>query len=87
MTIQELIDNVTVNGKFQYGINTVMQSLRPNCLYHMESCGGNFVIRDWPQNQWSETTGWVEAPTNDEIKVELVRQRTVSEMLELQNKE
>ena len=83
MTIEQLLDNFTNENGFQYGVDTVMKSLRPNCMYTVESKGGTFEVVEWYENQWSdETQSYIEPPTSQEIRDEYIRQRTVEECLE-----
>ena len=82
-TIEQLIrDNTNENG-FQWGIETAMQSLRPNCHYAISCSGGNFEVVNWPDNQWCETTQrYLEPPTSQELRDEYVRQKTIAEVLD-----
>jgi hypothetical protein len=83
MDIKETIEKFTTENGFEWGINTAMQVLRPNCHYQLSCSGGNFIITDWPQNQWDDINQtWVEAPTSQEIRDEYIRLKTISECIE-----
>lgn len=83
MTTEEIIKNFTIDREFIWGIDTVMQSLRPNCLYSLEVSNGEFKINQWENNQWSDTTQcFIDPPTSREIYDEYLRQKTISEVLE-----
>lgn len=83
MTIDQLLNNFSNEEGFQWGLDTTMKSLRPGCLYDIESKCGNFTITSWPENQWSdETQSYIEPPSSQEIRDEYIRQKTISECLE-----
>jgi hypothetical protein len=83
MNISDTIKAFTTESGFNVGINTVMSALRPGCLYSIEAGNGDFVITEWPTNQWSDVTqSYVDAPTTQEIRDEYIRQQTIAECLE-----
>jgi len=82
MTTEEIIKTFTADGEFNWGIDTVMKSLCPNCLYSLEVSNGEFKIIDWANNQWSDITqSFIDPPTSYEIHDEYLRQKTISEVL------
>lgn len=82
-TIEELIIQNTDENGFQWGIETAMKSLRPNCQYAISCSGGNFEVVDWPNNQWCEVTqSYLQPPTSQELRDEYIRHKTISECLE-----
>ena len=82
MTTEDIIKNFTIDGEFIWGIDTVMQSLRPNCLYSLEVNNGEFKISSWENNQWSDVTqSFINPPTSQQIREEYLRQNTISEVL------
>ena len=83
MKIEKIIETFTNENGFCWGIDTVMKSLRPGCLYSLRMNNGQFEIIDWTDNQWSEETqSYVDPPTSQEIYDEYIRQQTISEFLE-----
>ena len=83
MTIEEIIKKFSSETGFEWGINTVMASIRPGCLYQMYANEGEFTITDWPDNQWSDKSqSYIDAPTSREIRDEYIRQQTIAEFLD-----
>lgn len=83
MTIEEIIKQNTTENGFQYGINTVMTSIRPGCLFSIRANGGEFEVIDWPDNQWSDKLQrYIEPPTSQEIHDEYIRHKTIAECIE-----
>ena len=76
MTVKELIDTFSNEQGFQFGIDIVMQSIRPNALYSLQSGGGVFEIVDWDE------ANELPPPSPQEIRDEYIRHRTIKEMLE-----
>ena len=76
MTIQELIQEFSNEKGFQFGIDIVMKSLRPNALYNLSASGGTFQIVSWDESND------LPAPTSQEIRDEYIRHKTIKEMLE-----
>jgi hypothetical protein len=82
MTTEEIIKTFTTDGEFNWGIDTVMKSLCPNCLYSLEVNNGEFKISSWENNQWSDVTqSFINPPTSQQIREEYLRQNTISEVL------
>lgn len=82
-TIEELIIQNTDENGFQWGIETAMKSLRPNCQYGISCSGGNFEVVNWPDNQWCEITqSYLQPPSSQELRDEYIRHKTISEFLE-----
>jgi hypothetical protein len=83
MNVKETIKRFSTENGFQFGINTVMSVIRPGCLYSLRAENGNYIITDWPDNQWSDVTqSYLEAPTSQEIRDEYIRQQTIAECIE-----
>jgi hypothetical protein len=76
MTIEQLIQEFTNEQGFQFGIDIVMKSLRPNALYCLSASGGTFNIVEWDESNE------LPAPTSQEIRDEYIRHQTIKEMLE-----
>jgi hypothetical protein len=76
MTIQELIQEFSNEQGFQFGIDIVMKSLRPNSIYSLNASNGIFEIINWDQSNK------LSAPTSQEIRDEYIRHKTIKEMLE-----
>ena len=82
LTIQEIIENYTTNNEFIFDLTTVMKSIRPGCLYEITSGNGEFILTKWPDNQWSDKQQkYIDPPTNQEIRDEYIRQKTIAEFL------
>lgn len=82
-TIEELITLNTNENGFQWGIETAMKSLRPNCHFAISCSGGNFEVVDWPDNQWCEITqSYLQPPSSQELRDEYIRHKTIAECLE-----
>ena len=83
MTVEQIIETFTNENEFCWGIDSAMKSLRPGCLYSIKATNGIFEIVDWPDNQWcEETQSYVDPPTQQEIRDEYIRHKTISECLE-----
>jgi hypothetical protein len=76
MTIDELIQEFSNEQGFQFGIDIVMKSLRPNALYCLSASGGTFEIIDWDESNE------LPQPTSQEIRDEYIRHKTIKEFLE-----
>jgi hypothetical protein len=76
MTIQELIQEFSNKQGFQFGIDIVMKSLRPNALYSLSASSNTFQIVSWDESND------LPAPTSQEIRDEYIRHQTIKEMLE-----
>ena len=76
MTIDELIQEFSNEQGFQFGIDIVMKSLRPNALYCLSANGGTFEIIDWDESNE------LPQPTSQEIRDEYIRHKTIKEFLE-----
>lgn len=77
MTIEQLIKEFTNEQGFQFGIDIVMKSLRPNALYCLSASGGTFEIVSWDESNE------LPAPTSQEIRDEYIRHQTIKEFLDL----
>jgi len=76
MTIEQLIQEFSNEQGFQFGIDIVMKSLRPNALYCLSASGGTFNIVEWDESNE------LPAPTSQEIRDEYIRHQTIKEFLE-----
>jgi hypothetical protein len=76
MKIEELIQEFSNEQGFQFGIDIVMKSLRPNALYCLSASGGTFEIIDWDESNE------LPQPTSQEIRDEYIRHKTIKEFLE-----
>lgn len=76
MKIEELIQEFSNEQGFQFGIDIVMKSLRPNSLYCLSASGGTFEIIDWDESNE------LPAPTSQEIRDEYIRHKTIKEFLD-----
>jgi len=76
MTIDELIKEFSNEQGFQFGIDIVMKSLRPNALYCLSASGGTFEIIDWDESNE------LPQPTPQEIRDEYIRHKTIKEFLD-----
>ena len=83
MDVSETIKILTKESKFVWGLETVMQILRPNCLYQISVIDGNFELTEWPEYQWDDVKKeYIKPPSIEEIKEEYIRQKTISECIE-----
>jgi hypothetical protein len=80
MTIEQLIQEFSNEQGFQFGIDIVMKSLRPNALYCLSAEGGTFKIVSWDE------TNELPAPSSQEIRDEYIRHQTIKEFLEYLDK-
>ena len=76
MTIEQLIQEFTNEQGFQFGIDIVMKSLRPDALYCLSAEGGTFNIVEWDESNE------LPAPSSQEIRDEYIRHQTIKEFLE-----
>jgi len=76
MKIDELIQEFSNEQGFQFGIDIVMKSLRPNALYCLSASGGTFEIIDWDESNE------LPQPTPQEIRDEYIRHKTIKEFLD-----
>jgi hypothetical protein len=76
MVIEKLIKEFSNDQGFQFGIDIVMKSLRPNAIYCLSSSNGAFEIVSWDESND------LSAPTSQEIRDEYIRHKTIKEMLE-----
>lgn len=74
-TVEQYLEHCRLDGtdEFRFGVDTVMESLRPLCLYEVSCSGGNFEITRWDDNQYEGP------PTSQEIRDEYIRQQTIIE--------
>lgn len=82
-SIKDLIQQNTNEEGFQWGLDTVMNSLRPNCHYKIKCLENlNFDVYEWADNQWCDVTKqYLKKPTSQEIHDEYIRQQTIAECL------
>jgi hypothetical protein len=76
MTVEELIKKFSNEQGFQFGIDIVMKSLRPDAIYSLSTFDGTFKILSW------DKSNSLPAPTSQEIRDEYIRHQTIKEMLE-----
>ena len=76
MTIEELIKEFSNEQGFQFGIDIVMKSLRPNALYCLSASGGIFKIIEWDESNE------LPPPSEQEIRDEYIRHKTIKEFLD-----
>lgn len=74
-TIEEYIQNCKIDNSddFRFGLETVMESLRPLCYYEITANGGVFEITKWKEDQYEGP------PTSQELRDEYIRQQTIIE--------
>ena len=75
MNVEDTINGFTNENGFSWGINTVMDSLRPGAIYSLSCSGGMFEIIHWDENNE------LPKPTPQEIRDEYIRQQTIAECL------
>lgn len=72
-TIKEIIEKYTNNnGEFVWGVETVIDSLKPDLEYNLNVYKEKFTLTKWVLRE----------PTSEEIKEEYNRQQTIAECLE-----
>ena len=83
-SVSEIIERFTnEEGTFNWGIHSVMKSLRGNCLFEVVAQSGKFKLISWPDNQWDdERKCYVEPPTQEEIDQEFIRHKTIYECVQ-----
>ncbi len=82
MSVEELIKEYTNENGFSWGVNTVIESLRGKGFYNLEVKEGEFIITSWGPNWCEKTQRYTEPPTNNEMKEEYTRQKTIAECIE-----
>ena len=75
MNIEQLINEFSNEQGFQFGIDIVMKSLRPNALYSLSAKNGTFEIISWDESNE------LPAPSSQEIRDEYIRHKTIKEFL------
>ena len=80
MSIDELIENYTYDGKFVWDINSVLKSLRPLTNYGVEMVEGGYVVFGYPSNHP------LPPPTSEEVRAEWIRQHAIAECLDWINR-
>lgn len=80
MTTKELIETFSNENGFQFGIDIVMKSIRPNCLYCIEPSAGVFIVREWDESNT------LPKPTSQEIREEYIRHQAIKETLDYINR-
>lgn len=78
MTVGDIIEKFSQGGSFNWGLNTAVNALKPDCIYTLSAKEGVFEIVEWAENQGT-------APTPQEIRDEYIRHRTIAECLEYFN--
>lgn len=82
MSIEELINKFSNEQGFKFGIDIVMESLRPNSIYSLTSENGYFKIVYWDECN-TQTP-----PSSQEIREEYLRHQSIKETLDyIRNKE
>ena len=76
MTIDDLIKEFSNEQGFQFGIDIVMKSLRPNALYGLSASGGTFEIVSWDESNE------LPPPSSQEIRDEYIRHQTIREFID-----
>jgi hypothetical protein len=86
MSVEELITNFSdESGNFLWGVETVLKSVRPNCLWEVTLEKGEWTVSRW-DNNWSEKEQrYLEPPTSEELKEEYKRQQAIAETIEYFN--
>lgn len=86
MTVAELLDKHTdPDGNFLWGVETVMNSIRPNCMYEVTLGDGKWNISRWDAN-WSEKQQkYLDQPSSEELMQEYDRQKLIAEVVEYFN--
>lgn len=80
MSIDELIEKYTYDGKFVWDINSVLKSLRPLTNYGVEMVEGGYVVFGYPENHP------LPPPTSEEVRAEWIRQHAIAECLDWINR-
>ena len=75
MTIEEIIEKYTNENGFLFGIDTVMQCLRPGAIYSLSCEGGAYTIVEWSNENVAPP------PTSDEIVAEYKKHETIYKTL------
>ena len=75
MTIDKLIEKFSNENGFQFGLDIVMESLRPNALYEISCANGEFSITRW------DDSNELPMPSSQEIRDEYIRHKTIKEFL------
>lgn len=72
LTIKQIIEKYNNENGFAWGINTVIDSLKPEVEYDLSTENGKFIINKWISR----------APSSQEIRDEYIRQETIAEFLD-----
>lgn len=86
MEVKDIIEKYTNEDGFVWGIDTVMQILAPNCLHQVSASEGKFTLTQWGPNWCDVTKKYLEPPTDQQIREEYVRLKTIAECVEYFNK-
>lgn len=80
-TVDQYIEHCRIGDTetFRFGLDTVMESLRPLCLWEISAAGGQFNITRWDEGQYEGP------PSSQEIRDEYIRQQTIMECYEYFN--
>jgi hypothetical protein len=71
LTVKETIKKYTNENGFAWGVETALDSVKPDLQYDLSVENGEFVINSWVYKQ----------PTSKQIKEEYIRQKTIAECL------
>ena len=72
-TTKEIIEKYTnKDGDFVWGVETVIDSLKPDIEYNLNAYEGKYVLTKWE----------IRKPTSEEIKEEYIRQQVIAESIE-----
>ena len=79
MEIKDLLNLYYIDDEFKFGIDIVMNTLCPNCLYSVSNENGYFEITHW------DKSNEVLKPLPQDIRDEYIRHRTIKEILDKYN--
>jgi hypothetical protein len=86
MTVAELLKNNTdTDGNFLWGIDTVMKSIRPNCMFELTLGDGKWKITRWDKNWSDKEQRYIDPPEPEELMQEYERQKIIAEVVEYFN--
>lgn len=82
MTTEEIIDTYKNEDEFLFGVDIVMQVLRPNALYSLQVENEYYKIVYW------DVSNKEPPPSSQEIREEYIRHQAIKETLDyIRNKE
>jgi hypothetical protein len=82
--VNERIEKYTnEDGKFVWDMGTVMNYIRPNCLFEISMYNGEVNLTKWEEyNNWdNEKHEYIPRPSNFEIVREMLIQETIAECI------